>query len=56
MDYNAQQALINLHMTPEEYDEQNFYRFNAVLSARAEKDRPVTDPAAFIKQLRAMGY
>ncbi|MUV40581.1 hypothetical protein [Levilactobacillus brevis] len=45
-----------MHMTPAEFDEQDFYRFNDVLLARPEKDRPVVDPAAFLKQLRSMGY
>jgi len=45
-----------MHMTPAEFDEQDFYRFNDILLARPEKDRPVVDPSAFLKQLRSMGY
>lgn len=51
--YNAQQALVNMHMTPAEFDEQDFYRMNEVLSARPEKDRKVVDPLAFLQQVRS---
>ncbi|GAY74353.1 hypothetical protein [Lentilactobacillus kosonis] len=42
-------------MTPNEFDEQDFYRMNDVLSARPEKDRQVVDPLEFLKQVRASG-
>ncbi|MGF7437895.1 hypothetical protein [Lentilactobacillus senioris] len=54
-DYNAQQALINLHIPPDEYFEQDFYRMNQVLAARPEKDRMVVDPLEFLKQVRGSG-
>lgn len=40
-------------MTPNEFDEQDFYRMSDVLSARPEKDRLVVDPVAFLQQVRA---
>lgn len=39
MDYAEQQALINLHMTPEVYEQQDYYRFNEILLAKSRDDR-----------------
>lgn len=39
--YAEKQALINLHMTPEVYERQNYYRFNKILLAQGEEDREV---------------
>lgn len=50
MDYNAKQALINLHVMPEDYDEADYFRMNEVLSALPRKDR-IQDPEAMLKSL-----
>lgn len=46
----AQNTLVNLHYTPEEFDEQDYYRLMEIMGARQQKDRPV-DPAKLYKQL-----
>lgn len=38
-DYNEQQALIQLHMTPETYESIDYYRMNELLQAKSEKER-----------------
>lgn len=44
MDYTEQQALVNLHILPSDYEQQDFFRMNQVLLALAPEDRP-QDPA-----------
>lgn len=50
MDYTEQQALINLHILPAEYEAQDFFRMNEVLSALPPEKR-VKDPADLMKEL-----
>lgn len=38
-DYNEQQALIQLHMTPETFEAIDYYRLSELLQAKSEKDR-----------------
>ena len=37
--YAERQALTDLHMEPEGYDRQNYYRFNEILLAKSREDR-----------------
>lgn len=41
-DYNEQQVLQNLHIMPSQFEEEDFYRLNEVLSALAPEDRVKT--------------
>ena len=37
--YAEKQALTDLHMEPEVYERQNYYRFNEILLAKSREDR-----------------
>ena len=50
MDYNAKEALVNLHIMPDEFDEADYYRLNEVLAALPRKERR-QDPEAWLKSL-----
>lgn len=50
--FNAQEALTNLHMNPDDFFNQDYFEFNEVLSARKPEDRPVSDPLAFLNNVR----
>lgn len=49
-DYNEQNVLTNLHIMPSQFEEEDFYRLNEVLSAQEEKDR-VVDGSDFLEQM-----
>ena len=49
-DYNEQQVMTQLHISPKDYEEQNYYRLNEVLSAMSPEERPMTG-AGFLGQL-----
>lgn len=37
--YAEKQALMELHIEPETYERQNYYRFNEILLAKSREDR-----------------
>lgn len=41
-DYNEQNVLSNLHIMPSQFEEEDFYRLNEILSAQSQEDRPMT--------------
>jgi len=41
-DYNEQNVLKHLHILPSQFEEEDFYRLNEVLSAQSQEDRPMT--------------
>ncbi|KMY77157.1 hypothetical protein WZ79_08860 [Leuconostoc mesenteroides subsp. mesenteroides] len=49
-DYNEQNVLTNLHILPSEFERENFYRLNEVLSAQSQEERPMTG-SQFMKSL-----
>lgn len=49
MDYEQQIAFTEFHILPDDFDEQDFYRMQSVLKARAPEDRP-QDPMELLKQ------
>lgn len=49
-DYQTQQALTELHIMPDEFDNADYYRMNEVLSAKSPDKRQV-DPEAWLKSL-----
>lgn len=54
MNLSAQHALTDLHILPDDYDEQDYYRIQEIMSAREREDRPVETQAKtasdFLKQ------
>jgi len=50
LDYNEQQAFINFHITPDVYEELDYYRFNEIMTAKPKKERQV-DPAEWLHSL-----
>lgn len=54
MNLSAKNALTELHILPSDYDNQDYYRLNEILSAREIEDRPVNETAKtadeFLKQ------
>jgi len=42
--------LTNLHILPSEFEQENFYRLNEVLSAQSQEERPMTG-SQFMKSL-----
>ncbi|WP_164511962.1 hypothetical protein [Lacticaseibacillus daqingensis] len=46
----AQDTLVNLHYTPEQFDDTDYYRLLQIMGARSKEDRPV-DPAQLYSQL-----
>ena len=53
LDYNKQQALLELHILPADYDSQDYYDLLDVLKARPREDRPV-DPLDWLQSLGIM--
>lgn len=51
-DLFAKDTLINLHWTPDQFDDSDYFRVMDILAARPAKDRPV-DPMQFIKQIQS---
>lgn len=51
-DYNEQSALTNLHMLPSQFEEEDYYRLNEVLSAQSREDRPMTGAQVRAKEGR----
>lgn len=49
-DYNEQQVLTQLHISPGVFEAEDYYRMNEVLSAQSAEDRPMTG-AGFLNQL-----
>lgn len=49
-DYNEQQVMTNLHISPSDFEKENYYRMNEVLSALSPEERPMTG-AGFLRQL-----
>ncbi len=49
-DLMAQDTLVNLHYTPEQFDDTDYYRLLQIMGARSKEDRPV-DPAQLYSQL-----
>lgn len=41
MDLNAQHALVDFHILPEDYENQDYYRLLEVMNAREREDRPL---------------
>lgn len=41
MNLSAQHALTDLHILPDEYDNQDYYRIQEIMVAREREDRPV---------------
>ncbi|MCM0598323.1 hypothetical protein [Periweissella fabalis] len=41
MNLSAQHALVDLHILPSDYDEQDYYRLQEVMGAREVEDRPM---------------
>lgn len=39
-------------MSPDDFFNQDYFEFNEVLSARKPEDRPVSDPLAFLNNVR----
>ena len=50
MAYNEQQAMINLHVMPEEYEEQDYFLMMEVMNAKSKEDRPLSGNA-FLKEM-----
>lgn len=50
LEYNEQQALLELHILPADYDEQDYYDLLDVLKARPKDKRPV-DPMDWLQSL-----
>jgi hypothetical protein len=38
-DYNERQVMVELHIMPDEFDQQEYYRMQEILSAKERKDR-----------------
>ncbi|MCX2455621.1 hypothetical protein OQZ59_06265 [Lacticaseibacillus nasuensis] len=49
-DYNEQQALVDLHILPADFEDMDYYRTNEVLSAKP-RDKRAVDPEAWLKSL-----
>lgn len=49
-DYNEQQALVDLHILPADFEDMDYYRTNEVLSANP-RDKRAVDPEAWLKSL-----
>ncbi|WKF86026.1 hypothetical protein [Lacticaseibacillus pantheris] len=47
----AKDTLTNLHWTPDQFDDADYFRVMEILAARPAKDRPV-DPMQFVKQIQ----
>lgn len=41
-DYNEQQAMTQLHILPDDYERQDFFRMAEVMSALPEDERPIS--------------
>lgn len=39
LDYNEKQALLNLHILPDEYEKQDYFEFTRVLLAKSPDER-----------------
>lgn len=39
-DYNEKEALIEMHILPEDYEKMDYYRLNEILKAKSRQDRP----------------
>ncbi|CAK1248895.1 MULTISPECIES: hypothetical protein [Fructobacillus] len=50
MAYNEQQAMVNLHVMPEEYEEQDYFLMMEVMNAKSKEDRPLSRNA-FLKEI-----
>lgn len=49
-DYNEQQVMTNLHISPSDFEKENYYRMNEVLSALSPEERPMTG-SGFLRQM-----
>jgi len=49
-DYNEQQVMTNLHISPSDFEKENYYRMNEVLSALSPEERPMTG-SGFLHQM-----
>lgn len=41
MNLSAQHALVDLHILPDDYDNQDYYRLQEIMGAREVEDRPM---------------
>lgn len=55
MNLSAQHALVDLHILPDDYDNQDYYRLQEIMGAREKEDRPMNNQAQsageFLKNL-----
>lgn len=49
-DYNEQQIMANLHISPSIFEQENYYRLNEVMAAQSAEERPMTG-SGFLGQL-----
>lgn len=49
-DYNEQQIMANLHISPSVFEQENYYRLNEVMAAQSAEERPMTG-SGFLGQL-----
>lgn len=40
-DYSMQQAVVNLHIAPNDLDNYDYYRWLEIMNAKAKEDRPI---------------
>lgn len=50
MAYSEQQAMINLHVMPEEYEQQDYFLMMEVMNAKSKEERPLSGNA-FLKEM-----
>lgn len=49
-DYNEQQIMANLHISPSIFEQENYYRLNEIMAAQSAEERPTTG-SGFLGQL-----
>ncbi|WP_333603646.1 hypothetical protein [Lactobacillus acetotolerans] len=49
-DYNAQQAFVQFHIPPDDFENLDYYRLNEIMAAKPRKKREV-DPEQWLKGL-----
>ncbi|KRN27748.1 hypothetical protein IV38_GL001962 [Lactobacillus selangorensis] len=50
LDFNEKEALIYLHISPSEYEKEDYFNMNRVLAAKSPEERPV-DPMSLVRSL-----
>lgn len=50
-DYSIQQAVVNLHISPNDLDNYDYYRWLEIMNAKAKEDRPI-DFSEFMESMR----